>query len=116
MKRHNHPHRHLLEEIFLIEHTKVSVRFLYYNWCGGYNHFYHRKDRIRSVLDLVKEGMTLQQVGKKYGVTQERIRQLEANALRILRHARRKYFLNYNSYILGDMVDSNSYWCYKVLC
>lgn len=51
-------------------------------------------DRERIILELrfgLKDGkeMTLEAVGKKYGVTRERIRQIEAKALRKLRHPSR---------------------------
>ena len=51
-------------------------------------------DRERIILELrfgLKDGkeMTLEAVGKKYGVTRERIRQIEVKALRKLRHPSR---------------------------
>ena len=45
------------------------------------------KPRERKVLELrFKEGMTLEEVGKIFGVSRERVRQIEAVALRTLRH------------------------------
>lgn len=51
-------------------------------------------DRERTVLKLrfgLDDGQprTLEEVGKVYNVTRERIRQIEAKALRILRHPTR---------------------------
>ena len=45
------------------------------------------KERMRKVLELrYLEGMTLQQVAEIMGVTRERVRQIEAKAIRILRN------------------------------
>lgn len=45
-----------------------------------------QRERMRRVLELrYLEGMTLEQVGDIMGVTRERVRQIEAKALRILR-------------------------------
>ncbi|MEM1574192.1 MAG: sigma-70 family RNA polymerase sigma factor [Candidatus Methanomethylicaceae archaeon] len=54
--------------------------------------------KLRYGLEDGKE-RTLEEVGKLYGVTRERIRQIEAKALRRLRHPSRKRFLEdyYNS-------------------
>jgi len=51
-------------------------------------------DREREVLEMrfgLKDGQdhTLEEVGKHFGVTRERIRQIEAKALRKLRHPTR---------------------------
>jgi RNA polymerase primary sigma factor len=51
-------------------------------------------DRERQVLEMrfgLKDGKdhTLEEVGKEFGVTRERIRQIEAKALRKLRHPSR---------------------------
>ena len=44
------------------------------------------REKMRRVLELrYLEGMTLEQVGEMMGVTRERVRQIEAKALRILR-------------------------------
>jgi RNA polymerase primary sigma factor len=40
-----------------------------------------------------KEDHTLEQVGEEFGVTRERIRQIEAKALRKLRHSSRSRHL-----------------------
>ena len=64
-----------------------------------------RRDKVRSVLSFLNErersvlemrfGLndgkdhTLEEVGKQFGVTRERIRQIEAKALRKLRHPSR---------------------------
>ena len=46
-------------------------------------------DRERKVIELrYKDGMTLEQVGNVFGVQRERIRQIQAKALRKLRHPR----------------------------
>jgi RNA polymerase primary sigma factor len=54
----------------------------------------HLSDRERQVLEMrfgLKDGKdhTLEEVGKEFGVTRERIRQIEAKALRKLRHPTR---------------------------
>ena len=44
------------------------------------------REKMRRVLELrYLEGMTLEQVGDAMGVTRERVRQIEAKAIRILR-------------------------------
>lgn len=55
-------------------------------------------DRERKVVEMRfglggKKQMTLEEVGRKFGVTRERIRQIEAKALRKLRHPSRKMML-----------------------
>ena len=55
-------------------------------------------DREREVLELrfgLKDGRsyTLEEVGQIFGVTRERIRQIEAKALRKLRHPQRSHKL-----------------------
>ena len=45
--------------------------------------------RLRFGLDKTGEIRTLEQVGQVFGVTRERIRQIEAKALRKLRHPSR---------------------------
>jgi RNA polymerase primary sigma factor len=55
-------------------------------------------DRERQVLEMrfgLKDGKdhTLEEVGKQFGVTRERIRQIEAKALRKLRHPSRSKIL-----------------------
>jgi RNA polymerase primary sigma factor len=58
-------------------------------------------DREKKVLKLRfglggKKPMTLEEVGKVFGVTRERIRQIEANAIRKLKHpSRRKKLQDY---------------------
>ena len=58
----------------------------------------HLSDRERQVLEMrfgLKDGKdhTLEEVGKEFGVTRERIRQIEAKALRKLRHPTRSRVL-----------------------
>ena len=55
--------------------------------------------RLRFGLDDGKE-RTLEQVGNVFGVTRERIRQIEAKALRKLRHPTRSKKLR--SFLYGD--------------
>jgi RNA polymerase primary sigma factor len=55
-------------------------------------------DRERQVLEMrfgLKDGKdhTLEEVGREFGVTRERIRQIEAKALRKLRHPSRSKML-----------------------
>ena len=46
-------------------------------------------DRERDILEMrYKHGMILEQCGKRFGVTKERVRQIEAKAIRKLRHPR----------------------------
>ena len=46
-------------------------------------------DRERKIIELrYKSGLTLEETGKKFGVTRERIREIEHRALRKLRHPR----------------------------
>ena len=47
-----------------------------------------KKDPIRSLIDTGRP-RTLEEVGKEFNVTRERIRQIEAKALRKLRHPSR---------------------------
>ena len=58
----------------------------------------HQNLKKNKSSDTVKDTLTLEQVGLKYNVTRERIRQIEAKALRKLRHPLRahklKTFLN----------------------
>ncbi len=44
---------------------------------------------IRARFGLGEPEMTLDEVGEKFGVTRERVRQIETKALRLLRHGRR---------------------------
>lgn len=45
-----------------------------------------QRERMRRVLELrYLEGMTLEQVGQMMNITRERVRQIEAKAIRILR-------------------------------
>ena len=51
-------------------------------------------NKHRKILNLrYKEGLTLDEIAEKYDVTRERIRQIEARALRQLRHPLRSDFL-----------------------
>jgi RNA polymerase sigma factor (sigma-70 family) len=51
-------------------------------------------NKHRKILDLrYKQGLTLDEIAEKYDVTRERIRQIEAKALRQLRHPLRSDFL-----------------------
>lgn len=49
--------------------------------------------RMRFGIGMDKEGMTLEEVGKVYGITRERIRQIEGKALRKLRYPGRNKVL-----------------------
>jgi DNA-directed RNA polymerase sigma subunit (sigma70/sigma32) len=58
------------------------------NWSpdGVVEHKLTSREKMRKIIELrYLEGMTLEQVGEILGVTRERVRQLEAKALRILR-------------------------------
>lgn len=51
-------------------------------------------NKHRKVLDLrYKEGLTLEEIADQYNITRERVRQIEARALRQLRHPTRSEFL-----------------------
>ena len=53
-------------------------------------------ERERRVLDFrYKDGLTLEEIGKRECVTRERIRQIHAKALRKLRRPERLYYLKY---------------------
>ena len=53
---------------------------------GVKTHRLSPREKMRRVLELrFLEGMTLEQVGDIMGVTRERVRQIEAKAIRILR-------------------------------
>ena len=59
-----------------------------------------REERVLRLRYGLYDGrpLTLEEVGKEFGVTRERIRQIEAKALRKLRHpARAKRFGDYRS-------------------
>ena len=53
--------------------------------------------RIPRILQLRREGFTLRTIGKMFGVTGARIRQLEAKGVRILRRERERAELPYSS-------------------
>jgi DNA-directed RNA polymerase sigma subunit (sigma70/sigma32) len=58
------------------------------NWSpdGVVEHKLTSHEKMRKIIELrYLEGMTLEQVGEILGVTRERVRQIEAKALRILR-------------------------------
>ena len=53
-------------------------------------------ERERRVLDFrYKEGLTYEEIGKRFCVTRERIRQIHAKSFRKLRHPRRLNYLKY---------------------
>ena len=53
-------------------------------------------ERERRVLDFrYKEGLTFEEIGKRFCVTRERIRQIHAKSLRKLRHPERLNYLKY---------------------
>jgi len=53
--------------------------------------------RIPRILQLRREGFTLRAIGKMFGVTGARIRQLEAKGVRILRREKERAGLPYSS-------------------
>ena len=60
-------------------------------------------ERERRVLDFrYKDGLTFEEIGKRFCVTRERIRQIHAKALRKLRHPGR---LNYLKYGVSGVID-----------
>jgi RNA polymerase sigma factor (sigma-70 family) len=61
----------------------------------------------RIVTKRLIEGFTLESVGRQEGVTRDRIRQIEAKALRKLRHPSRLRFLRYGEQVLGLQDDIN---------
>ena len=56
--------------------------------CFGYSHTQEEKV-LRLRFGLMMAGRTLEEVGREFNVTRERIRQIEAKALRKLRHPSR---------------------------
>jgi len=56
-----------------------------------------------------KQRMTLQELGNKFGVTRERIRQIEAKAMKKLRHPRLATKLSDFIYSKGEMYDERDY-------
>jgi RNA polymerase primary sigma factor len=46
-------------------------------------------EKVRKVLKIAKEPISLEEVGQDFEVTRDRIRQIEAKALRKLRHPSR---------------------------
>ncbi|MFZ5917625.1 MAG: sigma-70 family RNA polymerase sigma factor [Chloroflexota bacterium] len=67
-----------------------------------------REDMVLQLRFGLKDGQphTLEEVGRRFGVTRERIRQIEAEALRKLRHPRRlrrlKHYLPLDGFVSGD--------------
>ncbi|MFA5698040.1 MAG: DNA-directed RNA polymerase subunit alpha C-terminal domain-containing protein [Candidatus Izemoplasmatales bacterium] len=59
---------------------------------------------IRIVTKRLIEGLTLESVGIQEGVTRDRIRQIEAKALRKLRHPSRLYYIRYGEEV-ADLQD-----------
>jgi RNA polymerase sigma factor (sigma-70 family) len=57
--------------------------------------------RMRFGIDLSTDH-TLEEVGKQFDVTRERIRQIEAKALRKLRHPSRQSVLAYHASVVAD--------------
>ena len=84
-----YPQNLLLEIVFLVKDSDVD------NITGNIVYVLDTlKEREKIVIiRRFKEGLTLEQVGKEFGVNRERIRQIEANALRKLRHPARACYI-----------------------
>ena len=54
----------------------------------------------RCIIEYYKNGLTLQQIGREYGVTRERVRQILCSGLRKVRY----YLLNYNAMQTNRMI------------
>lgn len=68
-------------------------------------------ERYAIALKMRMEGFTLEEVGKKFGITRERVRQMEAKSIRILRHPARRMRLVYGDKyceILKEYEDAQS--------
>lgn len=59
-------------------------------------------ERSRQILLLRAEGMTLEEIGERFGIGMNRVRQIEAQALRKLRHPSRSNALQQFLYAPGD--------------
>lgn len=65
---------------------QMAERLKDWNPSGIVEHKLGPREKMKRVLELrYLEGMTLEQVGDIMGVTRERVRQIEAKAIRILR-------------------------------
>jgi RNA polymerase sigma factor (sigma-70 family) len=70
----------------------------------------NRDNREINVILLRGENRTLEEIGQRYGVTRERIRQIEAKAHRKLKHPSRNFKATYWSDKLHKIFDQRRFW------
>ena len=90
--------------------TDLSLLLLFLNWCSfDINHNQVVNDaiskimnnsRMYSVLSMRAQRKTLEEVGQQLGVTRERVRQIEAKAIRVFSNSQKQY--NLIQYISAD--------------
>ena len=71
-------------------------------------------DKERKVLDLrYKDGLTLEQTGHEFGVTRERIRQVESKAIRKLRHPAKIKYIREGYMVASEAIKSRVFDAYQ---